>query len=52
MDTVKDVLHKRCASKTKKSPHHAKDMKPILSSNDLDFIAEHTSVKKEDVSAT
>ena len=50
MDTVKEAIRKR--SSRKKTSHRDKHMKPELSSTDLDFIAEHTSIKKEDVATT
>ena len=46
MDTMKEVIRKRSSKKKKRNS------KPELSCEDLDFIAEHTSINKEDVSAT
>ena len=49
MNAVKEGIQKLSLKKKKSSD---KGSSPRLSENDLDFIAEHTSINKEDVSET
>ena len=51
-EAVKDGITKRLSSKKKKKTAKEKGYIPELSEIDLNFIAEHTSINKEDVSAT
>ena len=51
MNAVKEGIQK-LSLKKKKSAGTDKGSSPRLSENDLDFIAEHTSINKEDVSET
>ena len=52
MDAVKEGIQKRLSSIKKKKPEHEKSYNTQLSETDLNFIAEHTSINKEDVSTT
>ena len=52
MEAVKEGIQKRLSSRKKKKPDHEKGYTTQLSDTDLNFIAEHTSINKEDVSAT
>ena len=49
-EAVKDGITKRLSTRKKKKTE--KGYVPELSEIDLNFIAEHTSINKEDVSAT
>lgn len=52
-EAVKDGITKRLSSKKKKKKTgNDKGYTPELSEIDLNFIAEHTSINREDVSAT
>lgn len=51
MNAVKEGIQK-LSLKKKKSSGKDKGSNPRLSEDDLDFIAEHTSINKEDVSET
>ena len=51
MNAVKEGIQK-LSLKKKKSSGNDKGPSPRLSEDDLDFIAEHTSINKEDVSET
>ena len=52
MDAMKEGIQKRLSSRKKKKAGYEKGYIPQLSDADLSFIAEHTSINKEDVAET
>ena len=52
MDVVKEAIHKRTSKRERKKSKQERGLAPQLSEVDLNFIAQHTSINKEDVSTT